>query len=160
NTFVDFEHAIGSAIFKLRGVLGDQATNPRFIETLSNRSYRFIASIRTSATSAGKSSKMRMAVLPFVNIGDNAAQDYFADGVTNELIHQLGRMNPQRLGVIARTSAMAYRGTTKPLSAIARELNVEYILDGSIQQDGTRVHITAQLVQLPDETPLWTETYD
>jgi TolB-like protein/DNA-binding winged helix-turn-helix (wHTH) protein/Tfp pilus assembly protein PilF len=105
------------------------------------------------------SGRVLLAVLPFDNLGGEA-DAYFADGLTEEMITHLGRLQPRRLGVIARLSAMTYRGTDKPLEEIARELNVDYVLQGGVRRSDGRVRITAQLVQASDRSLLWAETYD
>jgi TolB-like protein/Tfp pilus assembly protein PilF len=158
DTFVDFEHSVSIAVHKLRLALGDTAENPRFIETLARRGYRFIAPVQKTQTDSGR--KRMIAVLPMENLSADPQQEFFADGLTEEMIIQLGRLNPQRLGVIARTSAMAYRHTTKSITEIGRELKVEYILEGSVRRSEKRVRITAQLVQVEDQTNLWAETYE
>ena len=84
------------------------------------------------------STRLRLAVLPFVNLTGDREADYLADGLTDELIAQLGRMSPKRLAVIARTSAMAYRNTDKTVAEIGQELDVSYVVEGSVRRDGTR----------------------
>ena len=101
-----------------------------------------------------------LAVLPFENLSGDEEQEYFSDGLTEEKIAQLGRVNPQRLGVIARTSAMRYKHTDKGVDAIGRELGVSYVLEGSVRRSATRVRVTAQLIQVSDQTHLWADTYD
>ncbi len=159
DTFVDFDHSLSIAVHKLRLILGDNADNPRFIETLARRGYRFIAPVQNSGLSHGTNRRM-IAVLPFENLGGDPEQEYFVDGLTEEMITQLGRLNPQRLGVIARASAMAYRGTTKSIAEIGHELGVDSALQGSVRRAGNRIRITAQLIQVRDQTHLWAETYD
>jgi len=82
------------------------------------------------------------------------------DGLHEEIISRLGRLDPSRLGVIARTSVLQYRSTSKPIAEIGRELGASYILEGSVREAGSAVRVTAQLIQVSDQTPLWTETYD
>ncbi len=101
-----------------------------------------------------------LAVLPFENLTGDASQEYFTDGLTEEMITQLGRVDPSRLGVIARTSVMNYKGARKPLTEVGRELGVEYVLEGSVRRDGGKVRVTAQLIQLSDQTHLWAQEYD
>jgi TolB-like protein/DNA-binding winged helix-turn-helix (wHTH) protein/Flp pilus assembly protein TadD len=101
-----------------------------------------------------------LAVLPFENLTGDARQDYFSDGLTEEMISQLGRLNPERLGVIARTSVMHYKNSQSSLDQIGRELGVQYILEGSVRRDSDKVRITAQLIQMKDQTHLWTRQYD
>jgi TolB-like protein len=102
--------------------------------------------------------KIKLAVLPFKNISPDPEQEYFSDGMTEEMITELGRMQPERLGVIARTSAMLYKDTQKDLSQICRELGVQYVLEGSVFRAGNRARITAQLIQCSDQTHMWADS--
>lgn len=104
--------------------------------------------------------KAMLVVLPFENLGNSPEQDFFSDGLTEEMITQLGSLDPQRLGVIARTTAMRYKKTDKTTERIAAELKVYYIVEGSVRREGDHVRITAQLIQARDETHLWAETYE
>ena len=101
-----------------------------------------------------------LAVLPFQNLTGDAAQEYVSDGLTEEMLTQLGNLNPQRLGVIARTSVMHYKDAHTPLDQIGRELNVQYVLEGSVRRESERVRITAQLIQVKDQTHVWARQYD
>lgn len=109
------------------------------------------------STSTGR---VMLAVLPFENLTGDANQDYFSDGLTEEMIGQLGRLDPQRLGVIARTSVMHYKRAQEPLQQIGRELAVQYVLEGSVRRDSDKVRISAQLIQIKDQTHLWSRQYD
>lgn len=222
DTFVDFDHGLNSSINRLRDTLGDSAENPRFIETLPKRGYRFIAPIdvpplvvgplppaaepvpdpappldtanlsaprRLSGPSrivlllgvgaltvavvaaalylrvgprpsGGPGSRMTLAVLPFQNLSNDATQEFFSDGFTEEMIAELGALDPDHLGVIARTTTMLYKGARKDVGQIKRDLGVDYVLEGSIRRAGTRMRITAQLIQTTDMTHLWAESYD
>jgi TolB-like protein len=104
--------------------------------------------------------KVRLAVLPFQNLSDDAQQEYFADGMTEEMITQLGGLDPQRLGVIARTSAMQFKASQKDAAQVARELSVNYLLEGSVRRQGQRIRVTAQLIQASDQTHVWADSYD
>src|SRR5216683_6115993 len=106
------------------------------------------------------SGRAMVAVLPFENLGGNSGQDYFSDGLTEEMIAQLGRLDPEHLGVIARSSVMHYKHTQEPLQQIGRELGVEYVVEGSVRRDTNKVRISAQLIQLRDQTHLWARQYD
>lgn len=101
-----------------------------------------------------------LAVLPFVNMSGDPTQDYFVDGMTEEMITQLGALNPEGLGVIARTSAMHYKHSNEDIAHIAQELGVAYVLEGSVRRSGDRVRVTAQLIQSKDQTHLWAQDYD
>lgn len=111
---------------------------------------------------ASKSSSTRtmMAVLPFENLSAGADQDYFADGLTEEMIAQLGQLEPAKLGVIARTSVARYKSTNENAAQIGQELGVGYLLEGSVRRASGRVRITATLVQAADQTELWAESYE
>jgi TolB-like protein/DNA-binding winged helix-turn-helix (wHTH) protein/Flp pilus assembly protein TadD len=216
-TIVDFDHGLNKAISKVREALGDSAENPRFIETVASRGYRFLADVavvqdgqpKTVAgnlatfetpdvpqpTDAGASARSpahafgwrrsgavialafavfvswffysgrpplstihSLAVLPLENLSNDASQDYFADGMTDELITHLGQIRAIR--VISRTSAMTYKSVHKPLAEIARELNVDAVVEGSVLRSGERVRIDAQLIQVPADKHIWAESYE
>jgi TolB-like protein/DNA-binding winged helix-turn-helix (wHTH) protein/Tfp pilus assembly protein PilF len=106
------------------------------------------------------SQRIMLVVLPFQAMSDEPRQQYFSDGMTEELITQLGRMNPDRMGVIARASAEQYKRTPKTVDQIGKDLGVDYVIEGSARTDGTRVRITAQLIQVRDQTHLWAKEYD
>jgi TolB-like protein/Flp pilus assembly protein TadD len=97
-------------------------------------------------------------VLPLENLSGDATQDYFADGMTDQLITDLAQISALR--VISRTSAMAYKGARKPLPEIARQLNVDAVVEGTVLRSGEQVRITAQLIQASTDTHLWADTYD
>jgi TolB-like protein/DNA-binding winged helix-turn-helix (wHTH) protein/Flp pilus assembly protein TadD len=101
-----------------------------------------------------------LAVLPFVNLSGDEHEDYFADGLTEEMIAQLGQLQPAQLGVIARTSTVRYKNTKETAAQIARELGVGYLLEGSVRRGGDRVRVTAQLIHAAEQTHLWAETYE
>ena len=218
---------------KLREVLGDSASNPRFVETLPWRGYRFIAPVvfadegeatpivsetppaiqepatgdvleikdhletedreqieplRATAVAArarwslyGKMSAFALlllsaglvvlillrsrpstqirslAVLPLENLSGDASQDYFSDGMTDELITELGQIRDLR--VISRTSAMSYKGTHKTLPQIAQDLNVDAVVEGAVLRSGNQVRITAELIMAVADKQLWAKSY-
>lgn len=115
---------------------------------------------RAKAARQRVSERRMLAVLPFENLTGDASQDYFSDGLTEEMISQLGRLDPQHLGVIARTSVMHYRQGQEPLEQIGRELAVQYVLEGSVRRESGQVRISAQLIQMKDQTHLWSRQYD
>jgi TolB-like protein/DNA-binding winged helix-turn-helix (wHTH) protein len=108
----------------------------------------------------GSGGRTMLAVLPFENLTGDAGQEYFSDGMTEEMITQLGSLDPEHMGVIARTSVMHYKHGEEKLAQIARELGVQYVLEGSVRRDADRVRITAQLIQMSDQTHLWAREYD
>jgi TolB-like protein/Tfp pilus assembly protein PilF len=101
-----------------------------------------------------------LAVLPFQNLTGDPTQDYFSDGLTEEMIGQLGNLDPQRLGVIARTSVMHYKNSQTPLDEVGRQLGVQYVIEGSVRRDSNKLRVTAQLVQTKDQTHVWARQYD
>jgi TolB-like protein/DNA-binding winged helix-turn-helix (wHTH) protein/Flp pilus assembly protein TadD len=220
-SFGDFDQALNIAVAKLRSALGDSAENPRFIETLPKRGYRFIADVSvidknrddktpelsvvkdaakdpksTSEALAPEVSSKKgrsrtvsilvvaasslsllvfalwllrshgsqsavirsLAVLPLENLSGDASQNYFADGMTDELITDLAQISALR--VISRTSMMAYKGARKPLPEIARELNVDAVVEGTVLRSGDRVRITAQLIEASTDKHLWSQSYE
>ena len=245
DVFLDTEHGINTAVRKVRNVLRDDPEQPRFVQTVTGKGYRFIAGngnhtdagsiwdvasmpdvaqperradtpvrqpdtrdradsamhkkapaaqpIRASAVwlrSAGitlvvaigvaailvalnayglrdnrwfarantKPHIQSLAVLPLENLSGDSAQDYFADGATDELITMLAKNSGLR--VISRTSVMQYKRARRPLRDIARELGVDGILEGSVSRLGGRVHVNTQLIYAPTDTHLWAESYD
>ena len=163
--FLDTDNSINVAVRKIRHVLRDDPHKPRFVQTVAGKGYRFAAPVTEMRSSdaplaAGASARIVLAVLPFENLSNDAEQEYFSDGLTEETITHLGQLDPQQMGVIARTSSMAYKKTDKTVADIGRELMVDYILEGSVRRDQGRVRITAQLIQVADQTHLWAESYD
>lgn len=114
--------------------------------------------VSTSSRPAPRS--LLLVVLPFENMSGDPKQDFLADGFTEEMITELGQLDPRRLAVVARTSAMQYRGTRKGARQIAGELHADYLLEGSIRRAGDRVRVSAQLIRARDETHLWARSYD
>jgi TolB-like protein/DNA-binding winged helix-turn-helix (wHTH) protein/Tfp pilus assembly protein PilF len=236
DTYVGFDEGLNTAIRKLRIVFGDSAGNPRFVETLPRRGYRFIAPVTEAAiatdssaivevtgltddkdtpvssgqavstpavstlhepvlvraerkrswktavlviallvlaftvatyivrtrrsVSSAPAKRAMLAILPFQNLSNDPKQEYFSDGLTEETITDLGQLSPENLGVIARTSAMAYKHTDKTISQIGRELGVDYILEGSVRREGGKARVSAQLIRVSDQTHLWAQNYD
>jgi TolB-like protein/Tfp pilus assembly protein PilF len=103
---------------------------------------------------------IKLAVLPFENLTGDPGQECFSDGLTEDMISQLGRRHPQRLSVIARTSSMRYKNSDKTIDLIGRELGVDYVLEGSARREGGHVRINATLIQVRDQTQRWAESYE
>ena len=152
DVFVDFENNLNTAVARLRVALNDSAENPRFIETLPKRGYRFVGSL-------SKPSPPRLLVLPFANLTGDPGQDYLCDAMTEEVITELAILAPEQLAVIARTTAMHYGGSQKVVSQIGRELAVDYVVEGSVRRSNDRMALSAQLIQASDETHLFARTY-
>ena len=205
DSFVDVDHNLNTAINKIRDVLGDSAENPRFVETLARRGYRFIRAVNGTEQprvvevkpSRGLRSLIfpvafgllavfgitavllsvnlhgwrdrlfagparpqirALAVLPLANLSGDAEQEYFADGMTEALITELGKISVPR--VISRQSIMQYKGSKKPLSEIARDLNVDAVLEGTVERSGERVRVIVRLDQVSPEGQLWSNQYN
>ncbi len=207
--FFDAERGINNAIRKIRAALNDDADQPRFVETVVGKGYRFIApvervlepaaspapapsargewrhrfgwrlawvpaagvaaliaaaflfnvaGIRNRVFARGTQPIRSIAVLPLENLSGDPAQDYFADGMTDALITDLAQISSLR--VISRTSAMHYKGSRQPLPEIAKELNVDAVVEGSVTRSGNRVRITAQLLEARSDRHLWAKAYD
>jgi TolB-like protein/Flp pilus assembly protein TadD len=120
----------------------------------------FLARSRIWPRTRPPAGKIMFAVLPFENLSGDSEQEYFSDGLTEEMISRLGQMEPQRLGVIARTSAIQYKGTKKRIDQIGKELGVDYVLEGTVRHAGDRVRVSAQLIQVKDQTHLWAKNYE
>ena len=224
DVYLDTDNSINGAIRKVRQVLKDDPEQPRFIQTITGKGYRFIAPVMPSSaaspviapltdsgtepeavvaqSSVREDSALRfrrrrvlgisilataivliagwgayrqwffqvrpfqsggrvmLAVLPFENFTGDAGQEYFSDGLTEEMISQLGNLDPTHLGVIARTSVMHYKRSQESIPQIGKDLGVQYVIEGSVRRDSERVRITAQLIQVKDQTHLWAREYD
>ena len=238
DTFVDFDGSLNAATNKLREALGDSADNPRFVETLPRRGYRFIAPVEKPAQAAAgaavgseishgltpstkggaapfekiprmeqaaegvrtpgrahryatrrwltlcavgaaavvsylllprfwepstpppPSGRVMLGVLPFDNYTGDPEQQYFVGGLTEEVIAQLGRLNPERLGVIARTSTAAFSASARPIAQMGEELGIDYAVEGSVRRENDRVRITVQMIDVRDRTHTWVEDYE
>ena len=101
-----------------------------------------------------------MVVLPFENLQNDPAQDYVADGITEETIVGLGRMGPDHLSVIGRTTSMAYRRTKRTIGDIGHDLGVDYVVEGSVRAGAGRVRVSATLSRVRDQVQVWTELYE
>ena len=180
NTVVEFDHSINAAVKRLRDALQDSAGKPRYVETLARRGYRFVApvslgderssdpgvtaSVRAKSTraeraaSAPQHKKTSIAVLPFTNLSGDSENEYFSEGLAEELINELGHV--PGLKVVARTSAFQFKGKQKDIRSIAHALGVANIVEGGVRRAGACVRITVQLIAATDGTHLWSERYD
>lgn len=162
-TFVDFDHSLATSINKIRSVLGDSAANPRFVETLARRGYRFLAGVQATPTNGPSPATQEaatdsLAVLPFENVGGDAAAEYLSDGLTDSIIISLSQLPTVR--VMARTTVFRYKGRdVDPLTA-GRELRVGAVLVGRVAQRSDRVLITTELVDVANGWQLWGAQYD
>jgi TolB-like protein/Tfp pilus assembly protein PilF len=163
NTFVDYELALKKAVSRIREVLGDSAENPRFIETLSRRGYRFIAPVNDAVadrrtTAALSATRDSIVVLPFINISVDTTNEFFADGITEEIINALAQI--KELHVVARSSSFSFKGKHIDPRIVGEQLNVRTVLEGSVRRVDNRLRITVQLVNAADGYHLWSERYD
>ena len=181
-TFVEFDHGLNTAINKVRVALGDSAEEPRFIETVGRRGYRFIGA-RASATwrkfvlsgvavlaiviaaAAHFGKKVQtpttihsIAVLPLTNLSRNQDQEFFADGMTDQLITDLAKT--PGLDVISHQSVMRFKSSRAPLKQIAHELGVDAVVEGTVTRDGSRMRVTAQLIDARTDRHLWASDYE
>ncbi len=157
--FLDVESAVSTAIRKIRQALGDDPARPTYIETVPTKGYRFIPTAqRAPAPPNRMTERPTIAVLPLKDLSDDS-QDYFSEGLTEEILTHLGRSHPQ-LGVIARTSVMRYKGTGQSVRQIGQELGAGYLLEGSVRRQAGRVRISVQLIETEGQTHLWAESYE
>ncbi len=167
------ESALTSRINSAHAALGDSGEEQRLIKTLRSKGFRFVGAVietecssrATPASSATPTSlpapigdQPSIAVLPFVNMSGDPAQDYFADGMTEEIITALARF--KNLFVIDRNSSFACRGQAENIKQIARELGVRYVLEGSVRNSGDRVRITGQLIAAETGTHVWANRFE
>ena len=223
DTFVDFERGLNFCILQVRSALGDASDNPRFVQTVPRKGYRFIAPVTVvevpspagqlpaeraapqapiaanvevvspapstgtwrwtvaaavltvamvaglvvlqrpkgiAAVPAGEA-RVRVAILPFVNLTGDSALNYLADGLTDEVISQLGLLS-RDVSVIARTSAMSYRDSAKSVGQIGAELDVAYVVESSLRRQGQVLRLASRLIRVAGQTPSasWSETFD
>jgi TolB-like protein len=149
DTFVDFEVALNSAVSRLRDALGDSANSPSFIETIPKRGYRFVVPIPK---------RPAVAVMPFVNQTGDPKDEYFSDGLTDELIRGLSRV--QGLRVTAGSVVFRFKGQRCDARQIGNELGVEAVLEGSVWRTGDRIRISVNLVGVKDGFNLWAQRFD
>jgi TolB-like protein/DNA-binding winged helix-turn-helix (wHTH) protein/tetratricopeptide (TPR) repeat protein len=216
--FLDVDNSINGAVRKIRQVLEDNPEQPRFIQTVTGRGYRFVAPVLAPAsapteepraaptpllpapglvappgpvpslrrsrpklwlggalalplllaalllsrdrTTDPPTGRVMLAVLPFQNLTGDEGQEYFSDGLTEEMITQVGNRDPAGLGVIARASVMHFKRTLEPPERIGHELGAQYLLLGSVRRDASRVRVTAELIRARDHARLWAHQYD
>jgi len=149
----DLDNGINIAVSKIRRALGDSADRPRYVRTEPRRGYRFAVTPRTVDPLPNS-----IAVLPLANRSRDPEQEFFADGLTDELIASLARIGS--IKVISSTSSLQYKNTRKPLAQVASELGVEAILEGSVLRVDDRVRVHVQLIDAATDGHLWAESFD
>jgi TolB-like protein/Tfp pilus assembly protein PilF len=160
-TFVEFDQGLNYCIRQIRQVLGDDPAEPVYVRTLKKRGYEFIAPVdRLSSNSRpnGHAAEPSVAVLPFVDMSPDRDHEWFSDGIAAEIITALART--PGLKVISRTSAFAFKDERKDIRHVAEVLGVSAVLEGTVRTAGTRVRVTAQLINASDGSHLWSERYD
>ena len=150
------ENSLNQHISTLRRVLGERPGENRYIATVPGSGYQFVAEVRVGGEQ--DLPRRSLAVLPFKNLSDDPEQSYFVDGMTDELIARLSRIT--RLGVVSRTSAWVYRHTDKPAPAIADELGVDLLVEGSVLREARRIRITVQLIDAKRDNHLWADSFE
>ncbi len=160
DSFVE-EVALAHTISQLRKVLRSGTGEADPIETVPKHGYRFTARVETVVPEPPEMpSHVTLAVLPFENLSANPDREYLADGLTEEVIAVLGRIDPEHLRVIGRTSTMAYKRSTKSLTEIGRELGARFLVESSIRGDGARLRVTSKLIRADDQVQIWSASYD
>src|SRR5215471_8091125 len=156
------EGVLKRCIGELRRVFDDDARNPHIIETISKRGYRLVASVSALAAAAPAPPETAVtdsiAVLPFANMSADPENEYFSDGITEEIIDALAQI--PGLHVVARSSAFSFKGKYIDLRLLGEQLKVRTVLEGSVRRADNRVRITVQLVSTADGYHLWSERYD
>ena len=154
------EGSLTRAISILRKALGGEDASRAYVATVSRRGYRFVAPLDAHDGGEPACERVMLAVLPFANAGSGRGHDYFTDGLTEEMIAQLSTLNPQRLGVIARTSSEMFKGSRRRVADVGRELGVQYVLEGTVRRARGRVRVATRLIQVSDETQVWAGNYE
>jgi TolB-like protein len=158
--FVEIETGINTAVRKVRHALGDLRQSPKYVQTVPARGYRFLPDVQLRQEQIPAEPLLRIAVLPFENIGADPEREYFADGLTDETIISLGQIDPLRLAVVGRTFVIPYKRTAKPADQIAQELNVGYIVEGTIRSEGPRLRVACKLIRVRDQAQVWSISVD
>jgi len=168
------ESTLSSRINAARSAIGDDGNAQRLIRTLPRKGFRFVGEVRETHEPDPEAAALTaheppdgtiasvdspsIAVLPFTNMSSDPEQDYFADGMSEEIITGLSRCG--RLFVVARNSSFTYKGRSVDVCQVGRELGVSYVLEGSVRRDGNRLRITGQLIDAKSRAHLWADRFD
>jgi TolB-like protein len=160
NSFVE-EVSLAHSISQVRKAMRNRTRESDCIETVPKRGYRFVAPVEVVRDRSDESaSRVTLAVLPFEHLAADRDREYLSDGLTEEVIAALGQIDPEHLGVIGRTSMMAYKRTTKSLAEIGAELKAEFLVESSIRTEGGRLRITSKLIHARDQVQIWSASFD
>jgi TolB-like protein/Tfp pilus assembly protein PilF len=161
DTFVDFEQGLNFCIRQIRLALNDQAEKPTYVETLPRLGYRFVGKMEAGGhgESTPDEKRLRIAVVPVEELSGKE-EDYFAAGLTEDMISALSRIDPARLRVTSVPKLEGGDGMAAHLDRLQRELNLDYLLRGSVRRSGDTLRISAQLHDLRERCVLWSETFD
>ncbi len=160
DTFVSYDHSLNTAVSKLRSALGETSKIFRYVETVPRRGYRFVGAVENPTPALPGTRRRALLVLPFRNRCSSRASESFCDGLTEELSAEIARLDPERLGVIAVTTAVLYKGADLGIDQIGRKAGAGLVVEGSVRRNGHRVRVSIQLVQVCDQTHLWSEIYE
>jgi len=213
DTFVEFDHALNTAVKKIRIALGDCATSPCYIETIPKRGYRFVAPVKVGPVHGGelfsavgrprrtvrgltslrswsgsplhvalaatillsvvflgmrwraasphlREEHIAMAVLPLEDWSHDSSGMSLCDGISEELVTELGRVEPSRLTVAPRALTLPYRHTSKTVAEVAHDLHANYLLEGNLRGDGHHVRVTMELIRVRDQARIWGDNFD
>jgi TolB-like protein/Tfp pilus assembly protein PilF len=155
------ENNLNQSISILRRALGEHRGEHRYIATVPGRGYQFIATVTVTNTASARNAdheEVSIAVLPFVNVGADPEEEYFGDGLAEELINALSKL--ERVRVAARTSAFSFKGKQVDAREIAQRLGVHFIVEGSVRKSGNRMRVTAQLINAADGCHVWSDRYE
>lgn len=154
------EGSLTRTISILRKALGGEDASRAYIATVSRRGYRFVAPLDARTAGGPARERVMLAVLPFAASGARRGHDFFTDGLTEEMIAQLATLNPERLGVIARTTSLMFKNSRRRVADIGRELGVHYVLEGTVRRARGRVRVATRLIQVSDDTQVWAGNYE
>jgi TolB-like protein len=158
------ENNLNQNISTLRRVFGESPGENRYIATIPGKGYRFIADVdgrgSLPAVVHALPERVTLAVLPFENLSSDPEREYLADGLTEETITALGQIDPDHLGVIGRTSVMAYRKTKKTIAEIGSDLGATYLIESTLRTEGGRFRVTSKLIRVEDQVQVWSASYD
>ncbi len=156
------ENNLNQNISAVRRALGELPGENRYIATVPGKGYCFTAEVRSrkAVATEPEPEHIRLAVLPFENLGGGPEREYLADGLTEETIATIGQIDPEHVSVIGRTSMMAYKRQVKSVAEIGSELDAQYLLESSIRAEGERLRVTTRLLRVHNQSQIWSASFD